>query len=289
MMIAPAVAILFTFEYLTLAGWLIAFKDYRVGLSLWSAEWTGLFQFRSFFAFSQDLGYLLRNTLVMNLSIIVVTLFSAFTFAILINEIRNKTFVKMIQTTSFFPFFISYVIVYSMMNSLFAVNSGAINTTLVKLGVISQGVNVLGDPAYSWVLIVAVVLWKTIGYNGVIFIAAIAAIPAEQYEAAQIDGANRWQRIWHITVPNLMPTLIILLIMNSGWILNSNFELFFLFLNATNWPTMEVLDMYIYRYGLQLTNYSYATAVGIMKSVISIALVLSVNMFSKRITGRGIM
>jgi putative aldouronate transport system permease protein len=132
-------------------------------------------------------------------------------------------------------------------------------------------------------------LWKSLGYNGVIFLAAISGISPDEYEAAEIDGANRWQKIRHVTVPNLMPTLTVLLIMNSGWILNSNFDMYFLFTNATNWPRMEVLDMYIYKYGLALGNYPYATAVGIMKTFVSIFILLVVNRLSKNITGRSIL
>lgn len=289
LMLAPAFILVLIFNYLTLFGWIIAFKHYQIGQSMWSAPWSGLYHFKAFLFEGSDYSYLLRNTLVMNVSMLVVNLTAAMAFAILLNEIRIKKFAKAVQTLSFFPFFVSWVIVYSIVNSLFAVSGGAVNEALVEWGILQDGINLLGDPAYSWGLVICLSLWKSIGYNGVIFISAIASIPVDQYEAAEVDGANRWQKIRHVTLPNLMSTFTVLLIMNSGWILNSNFDLYYLFTNATNYTKMEVLDIYIYNYGLKLSNYSYATAVGIMKSFVSIAILLFVNAWTRRVTGRAMM
>lgn len=288
-MILPAFALVLVFHYLPLGGWIIAFKNYQVGLSMFDSPWNGMAHFKTFFAINEDFRYLLRNTLVMNISVLIVNLATAIVFAILLNEIRKSWFARTVQSITFFPFFISGVIMYSFVYALFASSSGAINITLVEWGVLDEGINLLGGKEYSWMLIILLEAWKSLGYNSVIFLAAIAGIPSEQYEAAYIDGAGRFRQMQHITLPNLMPTLVVLLILNSGWILNSNFDLFFLFTNATNRETMEVLDMYIYRYGLQLGNFSYATAVGIMKSVVSIILVVSVNQLAKRITGKSIL
>ncbi|RYI30395.1 sugar ABC transporter permease [Bacillus infantis] len=288
-MMLPAFILVFVFNYVTLAGWMLAFKNYQAGLGLWDSPWIGLYHFKSFFVEGKEYLYLLRNTLAMNVSVIVINLTVALTFAVLLNEIRNKKFTKVIQTLSIFPYFVSWVIVYSIMHALFSVSSGAINETLMELGIISKGINILGDEEFSWGLIIAIQLWKYLGYNGVLFIASIASIPSEQYEAAEIDGANRYAKIFYITIPNLMPTLIVLLIMNIGWVLNSDFDLFYLFTNPTNLERMEVLDMYIYRYGLQLGNYSYATAVGIIKSIVSVLLVLSANYLSKKFTSKSIL
>ena len=288
-MAAPALILVFVFNYLPLFGWIIAFKNYRAGKNLFDSEWIGLQQFKAFLYQSSDYGYLLRNTLVMNISMLILNLFVAVAFAILLNELRNKFFAKTIQTISFFPFFISWIIIYSLVNGFLGVSTGAFNLSLVHWGIIPEGLNILGDPKYSWALIVLIALWKSLGYNAIIFIAAISSISPEEYEAADIDGASRWQKIRHVTIPNLMSTLIVLLIMNSGWILNSNFDLYYLFTNATNWTRMEVLDIYIYKYGLQLGNYPYATAVGIMKTVVALALLLLVNTISKRVNNRGIL
>lgn len=289
MMVAPAVILVFIFSYVTLFGWVIAFKDYKLGQSIFDADWVGFKHFKAFLLESSDWGYLLRNTLVMNLSILFIGMFSAVAFALLINELRNKRYAKAVQTVSFFPFFISWVIVYSIIHSLFAVSTGAINQMLVNAGLVKKGFNILGDEKYAWGLVIIMSLWKSLGYNAVIFISAIAGIPPEEYEAAEIDGANRWQRVTNVTLPNLMPTVVVLLIMNSGWILNSNFEMYYLFTNGTNWGRMEVLDMYIYKYGLRLGNYPYSIAVGMIKTFVSILLLFIVNCISKRLSEKSIL
>lgn len=289
LMVAPAVLFVLIFNYLTLGGWIIAFKDYQIGLNIWDSKWVGLYNFKSFLLSNADYIYLIRNTLVMNFAMLIVSLGSAMFFAITLNELKSRSFSRIIQTASFFPFFISWVIVYSISSSLLSVSSGALNETMVNWGILKEGLNILGDPKYSWGLAIFVNLWKTLGYNGVIFIAAIASIPPELYEAAEIDGASRWHKIQYITIPGLMTTLVVLLILNSGWILNSNFEMYFLFTNSMNWEKMEVLDMYIYKYGLKLTNYPYAIAVGILKTIVSIFLIFTVNSISKKAMGKGIM
>lgn len=288
LMLLPAVVLVFVFSYVPLAGWIIAFIQFRPGFDLFPAEWTGLRQFTSFFLQGDDYIYLLRNTLAMNIGSLITNLFSAFLFALLLNEVRNRYFGKLVQTVTFFPFFVSWVIIYSFSSALFASSAGAINETLIGWGLIDEGVNFMGDPKYAWMFMIGLSAWKYLGYNSVIFISSIASIPSEYYEAAEIDGAGRFRKAWHITIPSMVPTLIVLLILNSGWILNSNFEQFYLFTNTTNWEKMEVLDIYIYKFGLQLLNYPYATAVGIMKTFISLALIVGVNSLSKKATGKAI-
>lgn len=288
LMLAPAFVLVFLFSYVTLSGWVLAFSDYRLGQSFLDLSWVGLKHFKTFFE-GQDFGYLMTNTLVINISSLFLNLFAAITFAILLNELPWKRYAKAVQTISFFPFFISWIIVYSMMNALFSVSSGAVNQLLVNAGILQHGWNLLGGEEYAWGLVIVLSLWKTLGYNGVIFISAIAGIPQEEFEAAEIDGANRLQKIRYITLPNLASTLIVLLIMNSGWILNSNFDMFYVFTNGTNWPRMEVLDMYIYKFGLQQGNYPYSIAVGMMKTVVSLFLLTSVNFISRRVSDKSIM
>lgn len=287
-MLFPAVLLIFVFQYLPLVGWLMAFKDYKPGFSLWSAEWIGFHQFYVFFFQSSDYIYLIRNTLIMNILSTTVSLFVSLIFALLINEIRVKFFVKTVQTITFFPFFISWVIIYSLMNALFAQESGLINQLLVSWHVIDEGINLLGGKQYAWGMIVAMDVWKGLGYNSIIFIASISAIPVDQYEAAEIDGAGRFKKMRYVTVPNLMPTLIVLLIINSGYVFSSDISKYLLFMNSLNWETMEVLDMYIYNRGLKLFNFPYATAVEIVKSCVSITLIIGVNQLSKKLTGKAI-
>ncbi|GGD53183.1 ABC transporter permease [Paenibacillus nasutitermitis] len=288
LMLLPAVILVFVFSYVVLSGWLIAFINYRPGFNILRSPWIGFEQFKVFLTQSQDYSYLLRNTLIMNIGSLITNLFTAFIFAILLNEVRSRLFGKIVQTVTFFPFFVSWVIIYSLVNALFAPSTGAINETLVNWGVLNEGLNLLGDKSYSWGMMILLDAWKTLGYNSVIFLAAIAGVSPDEYEAAEIDGANRFQKIVYVLIPNLMPTVIVLLILNSGWILNSNFEQFFLFTNTTNWETMEVFDMYVYKFGLKLLNYPYATAVGIMKSIVSLLILIAVNAISKKSTGRSI-
>ncbi len=288
MLLIPAVVFVLIFHYIPLFGWIIAFTRYQPGLGLWSSEWVGLEHFRRFFVEGSDYIYLLRNTLVINILIIVTNLGLGLIFAVLLNELRSRLVLKAMQTVSFFPFFISWVITYSISYTFLSQSAGVINEWLTKWGFVSTGINFLGNPDYAWPLAVGLEAWKSMGYTSIIFIAAISAIPTDQYEAADIDGASRFQKIRLITIPNLVPTLVVILILNSGWVLSSNFEFFFIFTNPTNWEKMQVLDIYIYDFGLKQNNYSYATAVGIVKTIVSLVIVMSINAFSKRVAGKGI-
>ena len=284
LMMLPAFLCLLMFCYIPLSGWYLAFSDYEIGGSLFSGKFVGLKYFIKIFRDSSDLSYLLRNTLVINCSSLILNIVLAMVFAVLLNEMRWKKGAKLVQTVSFFPYFVSWVIAYSVVWSMFAVKSGVINQFLVRIGALEKGLNILGDPKYSWGLIITLNVWKNIGYNTIIFLAAIAGISGEQYEAAALDGASRLQRIWFVTIPNLLPTLSVLLIMNSGWILNSGLEQFFIFSNSTNWSRMEVLDMYIYKFGLKMLDFPYSTAMSIIKTIVSIALLLTVNWITKKIS-----
>ncbi|MEA4890010.1 MAG: ABC transporter permease subunit [Clostridiaceae bacterium] len=287
-MALPGLLIILVFTYIPIFGWYMAFSNYQLGKSIWDAQFIGLKYFKEFFIDSTEALSVIRNTLVMNISTLVLSLFSALAFAILLQELRNHRFMKVIQTVSFFPYFMSWVILYAVIYSLISVTNGAFNTTLLKLGWISEAKNILGDSRYSWLLIICVNIWNGLGYNSVIFISAIAGIGSEQYESAQIDGANRFQKILYITVPNLVPTLVVLLIINTGYVFNSGLDQYFIFTNTLNISTMEVLDYYIYRYGMKLMNYSYATAAGIIKTFISIILIFIVNGLAKKYSDKSI-
>lgn len=277
LMLLPAILFTLLFCYAPLSGWYIAFSDYKVGGSMFGGEFAGLKYFRKIFEQSSDIGYLIRNTLVINLSTLFFGLTIAILFALLLKEVRWEMGAKLVQTTSFFPYFISWVITYSVIWSLLAVNSGAINQFLVRIGVLEQGLDFLGNPKYSWALIILLNLWKNTGYNTIIFLSAIAGISSELYEAAAIDGAGRFQQVLYVTLPGILPTASVLLVMNAGWVLNNGLDQFFLFSNTTNWSKMEVLDIYIYKFGLKLLDFPYSTAMGIMKSFVSIALLLIVK------------
>ena len=284
LMLLPAFICIIFFNYLPLSGWYIAFSEYKLGGGIFDGEFVGLKYFLKIIEESSDLGYLIRNTLVMNGVSIFQNIFVALVLAILLKEIRWKKGGKIVQTVTFFPYFVSWVISYAIVWSLLAVNSGAINQVLKANGIIQKGLNVLGDPKHSWTLVILLNLWKNTGYNTVIFLSAISGISTEQYEAAALDGANRFQKIRYITLPNLLPTAAVLLIMNAGWVLNSSLEMMFIYNNATNWSRMETLDMYIYKFGLSMLDFPYATAMTIIKTLVSILLLLFVNWVTKRLT-----
>jgi len=288
LMLLPLLAAVVIFRYLPMTGWLMAFKDYQLGMSIWDAEWAGLEHFRKFFSATGDAMFVLRNTLVLSVLSIALNLVLSCMTAILLNELIFKKYKTLVQTASFFPFFVSWVIAYTLFSAFFAANTGVINTILVKMGVLDEGLNLLGDKKYSWLLMILVNIWRSLGYNTVIFLAAITSIDTTQYEAAEIDGAGRLAKIRYITLPSVAPTFVVLLVMNSGWIFNVNFEQFYLFTNITNRSTMEVFDMYIYRYGMELLDFSYATAVGVVKTVVSILILVIVNTTSKKLSGKSI-
>jgi len=283
LMLAPTVLFVAVFNYAPLYGWAMAFTNYKVGHPILSGEFTGLLQFRRLFFDSTDLVYLLRNTLVINIVTVVNNLLFAVIFAILLKEFQWKFGARAVQTVSFFPYFISWAISYSVVAALLSVNSGLVNRLLMDAGILTRGMNFLGAPEYSWGLMIILNMWKWTGYNTIIFVASLSGIADELYESASLDGADRFQKIIYITVPHLLPTLSIMLILNSGWVFTNNLDQFFIFTNSTNWERMEVIDMYIYKYGLKLLDFPYATAVGILKSIVSLMLLFVVNKVVKKL------
>lgn len=288
LMLLPAIVATFLFNYLPLSGWYIAFSRYRTGRGIFEGKFVGLENFRTFFVESTDYSYVFVNTLVINILSLLLVIGLSFVFSLLLTELRSARYRKLVQTISFIPYFISWIIAYSLVYAMFSSYSGVVNVVLKNLGVLNQSLNILGDKDYAWGLIICLNIWNKLGYNSIIFISAATGIPADQYEAAAIDGANRWQKVWYVTIPGLIPSLVMLMVINAGWLLNSNFEQFFMFTTPTNWERMEVFDMYIYKFGFQLLNYSYATAIGIVRTVISIALVTLVNWISKATSGKSV-
>ena len=283
LMVLPAMISVAIFTYAPLYGWWMAFSDYKLGKSIFQAPWAGFKYFLEFFTDTAGAGHVILNTVVMNVSALVLGLVCALAFAVFLKEVRWSKFRRFVQSASFFPYFMSWVIIYAVIYALFS-NDGAVNASLQSLGLIDKSINILGNPKTSWGLIITVDVWNILGYNSVLFIAAIAGIPDEQYEAARIDGAKRFHEMWHVTLPNLIPTLIVLLILGSGSIFNSYLDQFFIFTNTLNISTMEVFDYYIYRFGLKLGNFSYATAVGVVKTIVSLLLLVGVNWISRKAT-----
>jgi len=288
LMLLPTIIMVILFVYKPVAYWVIAFTDYRVGQGSFEGAWNHFESFKEFFIDSAEAGRVFQNTLVINLSSLFINMISAMIFAILLNEIRFRFAKSLVQTFSLLPFFVSWVITYSFFQTFFSTNTGLVNVLFMRIGLISEGGNLLGDSKNSYLLMIIANLWKSLGYNSVIFLATIAGIDQDQYEAAEIDGASRLGKIWYITVPGLANTLAVLIVLNSGWILSTNFDQFYQFTNPTNITTMEVFDMYVYRFGMKLGRYSYATAVGVCKTVIGLIMLWIANKAYKKMIGTSI-
>jgi putative aldouronate transport system permease protein len=277
----PFLVWLIVFKYIPLWGWSIAFQDFKPARGLFDQEWIGVEHFK--FLFSDDNFWrVLRNTLGMSTINLVLGFVTAICLALLINEIRHLRFKKSVQTISYLPHFISWVVAASIVSYSLSLENGIVNILLVNLGIIDEPILWLGKEKWFWVINGLTEVWKNVGWNTIIYLAAITMIDPEQYEAADIDGASRFQRIRHITLPSLKPTIIILLIMNLGYILESGFEAQYLLGNPMNLSYSENLDIYVLKYGMSMGNFSLATAAGIFKTVVSFIFLFTANHIAKR-------
>ena len=284
-MAAPLFALVIVFSYFPLWGWAMAFVKYRPGVSIFSSVFVGLDYFKKIFEMGSDFPLVFRNTLVMGLmGLVGIPL--AVVLALMLNECRFMPFNRIVQTATSLPNFISMVIVYSVFFKFLSVEDGLLNVLLVKLNILSQPIDFLASENMVWPLQTFVGIWKGVGWTAIIFISAIASIEQELYEAAVVDGAGRFQKIWHITIPGIMPTFMIMMILSIGYLLSSGFEQYYLFYNGMVAKTIEVIDTYVYRIGIAQGNYSYATAIGISKTVISVALLMGANFLAKKTTDR---
>lgn len=202
-------------------------------------------------------------------------------FAICLMEMKTKRFRSLVQTLTTLPNFISWVLVYSIAWSIFSINDGFLNRFLMSANFISTEINFLASSNHVWLTMLGYSIWKTLGWNSIMYIAAITAIDSQQYEAAMVDGANRFQRIWHITVPGILPTYFVLLLLSIANFINNGMEQYYLFQNPMNKSAIEVLDLYVYNMGMVGQNISYSTAVGVLKSLVSVGLLFFANGMSK--------
>jgi putative aldouronate transport system permease protein len=277
----PFLIWLFIFKYIPLWGWSIAFQDFKPAKSLLDQEWIGFEHFE--FLFTDPNFYrVLRNTLGMSTINLVLGFVTAIGLALLLNEIRHAKFKKLVQTISYMPHFISWVVAASIISYSLSLDNGIINIVLLKLGIVDEPILWLGKETWFWGINGVSDIWKNVGWNTIIYLAAITMIDPEQYEAADIDGATRLQRIRYITLPSLKPTIIILMIMNLGYILESGFEAQYLLGNPLNLAYSENLDIYVLKYGISLGNFSLATAAGIFKTVVSFIFLFTANHIAKR-------
>ena len=260
----------------------MAFQNYRPAKGYLNSPFVGLDQFKFLFTdkiFWQDL----RNTLAMSTMNLIFGFIFAIGFALLLNEIRNVGFKRITQTISYLPHFLSWIIVCSLISNILSTYDGILNNLLMWLGLIDKPILWLGEPKYFWWIVAFSHVWKEMGWNSIIYIAAMAGIDPQLYEACEIDGGNRYRKMWHITLPGIRPTIVVLLIMNIGWILNAGFEVQYLFGRGLVMDVSETIDIFVLKYGITNGNYSLATAAGIFKSLISIILISIANYISGKL------
>jgi len=285
-LLLPFLILITVFAYLPLAGWRYAFFNYRPGLPLRLSDFAGFKWFQSIIssqARRSEVIRVMKNTLAMS-GLGILTSWIPVLFAVLLTEFRNERYKKIVQTLTTVPNFISWVMVYSFAFMLFSVDAGLINRLLIDLGFIDKGVNFLLSGNHIWLKMTAWGIWKGLGWGAIIYLAAIAGIDQELYEAATIDGAGRWGQIWHITVPGLLPTYFVLLMLSVANLVNNGMDQYFVFRNAFNQETVEVLDLYVYYVGFgkgSTSGIPFATVISMLKSIVSVTLLFSVNGLSR--------
>ncbi|NEW09357.1 sugar ABC transporter permease [Paenibacillus sp. SYP-B3998] len=274
------VAWMIIFNYVPMYGIIIAFKDFNIIKTISEAPWAGLEHFKAFME-DDNLGYVIKNTLGMSVLKLIIGFPLPIAFALFLNEIRSVRFKKLVQTISYLPHFLSWVILGGILATWLA-DVGIINNLLMALKIIKEPISYLAEPQYFWSLIITSDIWKELGWSAIIYLAAISGVSPEMYEAATIDGAGRFQKMFYVTLPSIKGTITILFILAVSGILNSNFDQILVLKNQLNETASNVIDVYVYQVGLQQSRFSYATAVGLIKSLISLVLLLSANFITKR-------
>lgn len=280
-MILPVIFFYAVFMYAPMFGLQIAFKNYRPSSGVWQSPWIGWENFRTFFG-SYYFERLVRNTVLINVYDIVFGFPAPIILALLLNELRSNTFKRVVQTVTYLPHFVSLIVLCGMIVDFFAL-SGWVNDILFTIG--GERIGFLDDARYFRTLYVTSGIWQEVGWGSIIYLSALSAIDAQLYEAAEIDGAGRWRKLISITLPGILSTIIIMLLLRLGRMMNVGAEKVLLLYNPSTYETADVISTFVYRKGLLEANYGYATAVGMFNSVINFVLLLLVNRLSKRTTG----
>lgn len=280
-MSVPLLAYIILFAYVPVWGWTMAFQDYKPARSFGEQTWVGFKHFQ--FLFTDDnFMRVLRNTLAMSIINLVLGFATAIILALLLNEIKKTFWKRTVQTISYLPHFLSWIIVTGIVATSLA-SDGIINDFLMKLNLIDKPIIWLSEGKYFWGVVGASHVWKEVGWNTIIYLAAMSSIDPALYEAADIDGANRYHKMWSITLPGIRPTIVILLIMSIGHILEAGFEVQYLLGNGLIVDWSETIDIFVLKYGIAQGNYSLATAGGIFKTFVSITMLLLANWTAKRL------
>lgn len=281
----PAIVFIVLFMYMPLYGLQIAFKTYRAGEGIWGSQWVGLKWFQQFFS-TPRCWEIIGNTLTVSLYSLVASFPLPIVLAIILNYVKNLRFKKFAQTVTYMPYFISTVVLVSMMSLFFSPTSGFVNTIIKNLG--GEPIYFMGIPSLFKHMYVWSGVWQGMGYSSIIYIAALSGVSPELHESAVIDGANILQRIWHIDIPTIMPTMVILLIMSLGNVMNVGYEKVLLMQNDLIIDVAEVISTYVYRIGLVNNQFSFSTAIGLMNNLINFIILVAANKLSNKIFGSGL-
>ena len=269
------------FHYIPMYGVQIAFKDFKATDGIWGSAWVGFKHFKRFFASSQFVS-LIKNTLGLSLLQILLGFPVPIILAIMLNQVKNQRFRKFAQSILYCPHFISIVVLAGMLYIFVSPRNGIVNTIIKMLG--GEAIFFLGEAKYFKLTFVISGIWQNAGWSAIIYIAALAGISPDLYEAAQVDGANKWQRIRHIDIPGIMPTIIMMLIMEIGKVMSLGFQKAYLLQNAQNLSASEIISTYIYKVGMLDAQYSYSAAVNLFNNVINIILLVTFNKLAKKLT-----
>ena len=273
------------FHYLPLGGIVVAFKQYNIFQGIWDSPWVGLSHFKEVFA-SGEIRTALKNTIVLNLGELFITFPFPIVLAVLLNEMSNQRMKKLTQTVLYLPHFLSMVVIAGIVYQVFG-TSGIVNNVLSSFHI--GPVNFVGDSSKWRAIYWGTGIWMGAGYGMIVYLAAMAGINVELYDAAYMDGAGRWKRIWHVTLPQIRPTVVTMTIMNVGKILSISFERPYLMGNVLVQDVSSVISTYVYSVGLQAGRYDFATAVGLFQSIVAVCMVVAANQVAKRLGEEGIM
>ncbi|MBE5985466.1 ABC transporter permease [Lacrimispora sp. AGF001] len=283
LMLVPCIIYYVLICYIPMGGVILAFKDYSFRKGIWGSPWVGFRYFRMFFT-SYDFPRLLRNTLIVGFIKCILEFPFAIILALLLNEFKNEKFKKISQTITYLPHFLSTVIIVTMLQRILAPNIGVLNQFIGKLGGDSSTFFLM-EPKYFFQLLFSMDLWRNIGWDSIIYLAAISGVDAALYEAASIDGCSKLKKIWHITLPGIRGTIGLLFIMGVGGLLSSGFEQIYLLRTPGNMAVADTLDTFVLQMGLMNGQFGYATAVGLIQGIVGLILVIVCNRLSKRFTG----
>lgn len=280
-MILPALAYIIIFCYVPMYGIQLAFRKYDFSKGLTGGDWVGFKYFIQYFE-SPMFWTTLRNTFVISFFTLVCGFPAPILLALVVNSLRQKKLRRVVQTAVYMPYFISTVVMIAILQILLSPSTGVVSNLLKSLHIIPQSINLLGTPSAFVPVYVLSGIWQSAGWNSIIFIAALASVDGQLYDAAKVDGANRWQQVIHVELPAIVPTIVILLIMNMGRVLSVGFEKVFLMQNDLNLSVSEVISTYVFNIGVQSGQFSFGSAVGLFNTVINFAFLMIANMVSKK-------